>query len=268
MTDIQAAATMLRDCRHGRMLFLRGDRYIGRSLKLYGEFSEIEGQLFSRLIRPGQAVIEAGANIGAHTIHLARLVGPNGMVLAYEPQRVIFQLLCHNLAMNRLRNVQARLAAVGRRAGSRKVPALDYSAENNFGGASLQNGAGGERVQVIPLDSVRLSSLRLLKIDVEGMEVEVLSGARRLIARHRPLLYVENDRQENSRRLMGLIEKFGYDMWWHLPPLFNSNNYFKKRKNVFGRTASINLLCVPKEAPEMVVKGLRKVNSVISSAQA
>jgi FkbM family methyltransferase len=252
------SATMLKDCRYGKMLFLRGDKYVGRSLDLYSEYSELEGQLFSRLLSPGHVVIEVGANIGAHTVHLARLVGPKGMVLAYEPQRVIFQMLCVNVALNKLLNVRTCLAAVGRCAGSLKVPALDYTAENNFGGVSLRNVASGEPVPVTPLDSLRLPSLRLVKIDVEGMEGEVLSGARRLIARHRPLLYVENDRRKNSQRLMDLSERLGYEMWWHLPPLFNPNNYAKKRKNLFGSIVSMNLLCAPKEAPELV-KGLRKV---------
>jgi len=246
------------------MLFLPGDRYIGRSLCLYGEFSEIEGQLFSRLLGPGDLLIEVGANIGAHTVHLARLVGPKGMVLAYEPQRVIFQLLCANLALNRLSNVRARRAAVGRRAGSLKVPSLDYTGEANFGGVSLRRVAAGEPVRVIPLDSLRLDSLRLLKVDVEGMEFEVLSGAGQLIARHRPLLYVENDRRENSRRLMRLIVRLGYQMWWHLPPLFNPKNYGGNRKNVFGRIVSANLLCVPNEAPETIEK-LRKARGPIAS---
>jgi FkbM family methyltransferase len=240
------------------MLFFRRDKYVGRSLHLYGEYSELEGRLFSRLLSPGHVVIEVGANIGAHTVHLARLAGPKGMVLAYEPQRVIFQLLSINVALNKFRNVRTRQAAIGRRAGWLKVPLLDYSDENNFGGVSLRNVAVGERVRVIPLDSLRLPSLRLVKIDVEGMEVEVLSGARRLIARHRPLLYVENDRPENSCRLVRLIEDLGYGMWWHLPPLFNPNNYAKNRTNVFGRIVSMNLLCVPQESRE-TIQGLREV---------
>ena len=248
----------LRDCRYGKMLFLARDRYIGRSLDLYGEYSEIEGRLFSRLLGNGQVVIEAGANIGAHTIHLARLVGPKGRVLAYEPQGVIFQLLRANVALNKLRHVRSYHAAVGRRTGWIRVPLLDYAAEANFGGVSLRAVAAGERVPMIALDSLILRSLRLLKLDVEGMEIDALSGARRLIARHRPLLYVENDREENCQRLLRLIARLGYTPWWHLPPLFNPENYAGNRKNVFGRIVSANLLCVPEELPE-TIEDLRRI---------
>ena len=63
-----------KQCRHGRMVFLKHDVYIGRSLELYGEYSESEAEVFTQLLRPGDVVIEAGANIGAHTVHIANLV--------------------------------------------------------------------------------------------------------------------------------------------------------------------------------------------------
>ena len=255
---------IVRECRHGTMAFLPGDKYIGRSLGLYGEFSEIEGQLFSRLLRPDDVVIEGGANIGAHTVHLAKLVGPRGKVLAYEPQRAIFRLLRANLALNKLSNVRALQAAVGRRAGWLPVPVVNYAAKGNFGGVSLRNARSGHPVRVIALDSLRLSAVRLLKLDVEGMEIAALRGARRLISRHRPLLYVENDRPENSRTLVGLIARFGYQMWWHLPPLFNPRNYAGNRANVFGRIVSANLLCAPRETAETIEQFLALPGPAVS----
>src|SRR5882724_629800 len=75
----QQSAVALKQCRHGPMLYLRRDRFVGRSLDLYGEFSELEARVFDQILAPGAAVIEVGANIGANTVHLAKLVGPNGM---------------------------------------------------------------------------------------------------------------------------------------------------------------------------------------------
>jgi FkbM family methyltransferase len=181
------------------------------------------------------------------------------MVLAFEPQRVIFQLLCANVALNELFNVRTFASAVGSRPGSIKVPPLNYAAENNFGGVSLIGAAIGDDVPVITLDSFGLPSVRLLKIDAEGMEIEVLLGARRLIAQHRPFLYVEDDREEKSERLINLIAEFGYSMWWHLPPLFNPRNFAGNDVNIFGNIVSANLLCIPKEISAHVA-GLRKVS--------
>ena len=103
-----AGFNQLKLCKSGPMLFNKFDIYVGGSLSKYGEFSVGEQELFQRVVRPGQVVVEVGANIGAHTVELARLVGPEGEVHAFEPQRIVFQTLCANLALNQLTNVHAR----------------------------------------------------------------------------------------------------------------------------------------------------------------
>jgi len=203
-------------------------------------------------------VVEVGANIGAHTVSLARMVGPQGLLVAFEPQRVIFQLLCANVALNSLFNVRTYQAAAGRAAGTLMVPPLDYAAENNFGGVSLGQAAMGEEVAVILLDSLTLPAVHVLKIDVEGIEAEVLAGARQLIARHRPILYLENDRREKSPALIRLLGELGYACWWHTPALFNPDNFAQCRENIFPGTVSVNLLCLPSDSA-MVIQGFRKV---------
>jgi FkbM family methyltransferase len=252
---------VLKNCRHGPLLFLRGDQYIGRSLELYGEFSEQEADLFVQIVRPGDVIIEVGANIGAHTVHLAQLTGPGGLVHAFEPQRVIFQMLCANVALNGLLNVHTHHAGAGSSKTQLQVPPLDYAAVGNFGGMSLlpTPAAGSETVPVLPLDSIDLPALKLLKVDVEGMEHEVLSGARQTIARHRPFLYVENDREDKSAALIRLIDELGYHMYWHLPALYNPANFAANPENIFPGIVSVNMLCIPKEAT-LSIAGFRQVS--------
>jgi len=254
----QQSAVALKQCRHGPMLYLPRDRFVGRSLDLYGEFSELEARVFDQILAPGAAVIEVGANIGAHTVHLAKLVGPNGNVLAFEPQRAMFYLLCANLALNEQFQVRAYRAAVGRQAGSVEVPLIDHRTDANFGGVSVGRTEHGEEVPLTTLDRFPFNALHLIKIDVEGMEIEVLLGARATIAQHRPILYVENDRRENSHRLIQLIEELGYDLHWHTPPLFNPENFAGASDNVFPGIVSINVLCVPK-GRTMSLVGFRRV---------
>jgi FkbM family methyltransferase len=254
-----ASPVALKDSRHGKILYLKRDMYVGRSFELYGEFSQLETVLFEKLVKPGMLVVEVGANIGAHTVSLAQMVGPGGLVLAFEPQRVIFQLLCANVALNGLFNVRTYQMGVGTAPGTLVVPPLDYAAEHNFGGVSLRQGGAGEAVPVTPLDSFNLPALHVLKIDVEGMEAEVLGGARRLIAQHRPMMYLENDRKEKSAALFRLVDELGYNCWWHMPPLFNPDNFYQNQENIFPGTVSVNILCLPKESP-VVVEGFRKVS--------
>jgi FkbM family methyltransferase len=247
-----------KDCRHGRTVYLTSDQYIGRSLDHYGEYCEGEGMLFDQLVKPGHIVIEVGANIGSHTVHLGRLVGPNGAVVAIEPQRALFYLLCANLALNEQFQVRALHAAAGAAVGSIRVPVLDHRAPLNFGGLSLTGLDTGDQIPLVTLDSFDLPSVRLLKIDVEGMEIEVLRGASQLIARHRPILYVENDRRDRSEELIGLIMEMGYEPHWHLPPLFNPANYFGRKDDLFPGVVSVNMLCMPRETA-ITLTGFRRV---------
>src|SRR5262245_30640720 len=83
-------------CRHGYMVYNIHDLYVGKSLDVYGEYSEGEIDGFRQLIRPEDWVIDVGANIGAHTLFFAKAVAPNGWVLAFEPLRVVFGYLCAN----------------------------------------------------------------------------------------------------------------------------------------------------------------------------
>lgn len=235
---------VLVDARHGRMLVNRHDIYIGRSLLELGEFSEGEVDLFKQVIRPGAVIVEAGANIGSHTVPLAKLAGPSGRLIAFEPQRVVFQLLCANVALNSLTNVAAHWAAVGAAAGEVWVPNIDYGQPNNFGGLGLEGRTAGEKVPVQTIDELGLGRLDMLKADVEGMEQAVLEGARQTIERCRPLLYVENDRDDKSADLLALIKELGYLAFAHTPHLYNPRNFFGALSNPFGNIVSINVFAV------------------------
>ena len=239
----------LKTGRHGQLLFNVNDMYVGRSLDLYGEFSEGEVAVFRQIVKPGDVVLDVGANVGAHTLFFARQVGPGGRVLAFEPQRVVFQTLCANMALNHVTNVWCFPNAVGAEPGEIVVPWLDYHQVNNFGGLSLGASVPGDRVPVVTVDGFNLSRCDFVKIDVEGMEQTVLRGAAKTLDRFKPILYVENDREDRSADLIRLIDGLGYAMYWHLPPLFNPDNYLKNAQNVFGRIVSKNMIGIHKSVP-------------------
>jgi FkbM family methyltransferase len=243
----------VKPCRYGTLLYNINDQYIGRALDQYAEFSQGEVDLFEKILRPGQTVVDAGANIGAHTVFFCGAVGADGRVHAFEPQRVIFQTLCANLALNSLQNAYAYHAALGEHAApgeqarTIKVDVPDYSRENNFGGMSLGEWTDGEDVALTCIDALDLAACDFMKIDVEGMEQAVIRGAGRAIARHRPVLYVENDRPENAAALIRQLDALGYALFWHLPPYFNPDNFACNPVNIFSNIASRNMLCLPRE---------------------
>lgn len=255
------------------MLAPKTDRYIGRSLMVYGEFSELEVAALALLTKPGDLVIDAGANLGALTLPLARRVGATGGILAFEPQRLIFQMLCANLALNEITNVQAVNAALGQAKGVVAVAASNLAEAGNFGGLGVGGnlGLGGNhagRAAITTIDSLNLTRLDLIKADVEGMEADVIEGARATIARLRPKLYLENDRAAKSAALIRLVQSLNYRLWWHLPPLFNPENFRNERENLFPGTVSVNMVCLPAERHPPVSGLIEIVDPDISWTQA
>ncbi len=249
---LQNGHLRLKRCRYGLMLYSAHDTYIGRSFDLYGEFAEDEVVVFRQLVRPGQTALDIGANIGAHSLALAAIVGPMGRVVAFEPQRVIFQLLNANMALNGLHNVSTHQMALGSTAGHIKAPPLDYASEGNFGGLSLENVAMGEEVPLSRLDALALPRCHFAKIDVEGMEIEVLKGMAETIKRHRPAMYVENDRAHKSAALIAHLLDLDYRLYFHVAPCFTRANFFANPVDVYGRTGAFNMICLPRELPQAI----------------
>ncbi len=245
--DLPGGFGRIRACRHGRMIYNPNDVYVGRSLDVYGEYSEAEAAFLRFLVRPGDVVVEAGANIGALTVVLAHAAGPEGWVVAYEPQRIVHQMLCTNVMLGGLTNVETRLAAVGSEPGSVDVPQLDPMQPDNFGGLALGGADGGLTVPIETIDALDLPRCRLIKADVEGMEGAVLAGATDTIARCRPFLYVENDRRDHSPALIRQIHALGYRAWWHLPVYFNPQNFRGATEDLFPGMGAFNLFCAPRD---------------------
>jgi FkbM family methyltransferase len=238
--------TEIKRCRYGTMTYPAHDRYVGRSLHVYGEYADLELDFLRLLLRPGDIAVDVGANIGAMTVGLAERVGPKGRVHAFEPQGPIYEVLRANTAP--FPNVTNHRAAAGAAPGTIRVPPRDYDSVGNFGGVALGGGEGDE-VPVVTIDSLNLPHLRLMKIDVEGMEIDVLRGAAQTIGRCQPALFVENDRDDRSEALISHIFSLGYRLWWHLTPLFRPDNFSQHAEDVFGNVWSCNMIGFPRNAP-------------------
>jgi FkbM family methyltransferase len=238
-------------CKHGLFMYNRNDAFIGRGLDLYGEWCEFEIQLLRHFISLGDIVIDAGANIGTHAVAFGNLVGPAGAVHAFEPQRRNFVMLAGNIALNGLDNVICHQKAVGETMAEIRLPPLPPPDTSfNFGAVPLGQGTeNGEAVPLVTLDSLNLPSCKVIKIDTEGMEPQVLSGAANLIKRCRPFLYVENNEPGASRRLSQVLGDLGYSAWWSIYPYFDPRNFYSNTVNVWENVVpAANLLCAPMEA--------------------
>jgi FkbM family methyltransferase len=138
-------------------------------------------------------VVDAGANAGLVCVPVAqRLKEKGGKVHAFEPQQILYYALCGTVALNSLDNLTVYNMGLGNGNTMMTVPQVDYSVDQDFGTVSLlPEGERGEEIAVTNLDSLGLNRLDFLKIDVEGMEIDVLQGAKELIRAHQPWCWIE-----------------------------------------------------------------------------
>ena len=186
---------ILKETVDGTILYNPNDTYVGKSIETYGRYQLEELKVFDKFVQSGDTVLDIGANIGTHTLWFANKVGPKGSVIAFEPQRLIFQTLCANMALNSIKHVDCKQLGVGYSKRLVTVPVLDPLKKNNFGGLSIDGHTEGEPVAICRVDDIGLSRCDFIKMDVEGMEPEALQGAMNTIVKCRPVLYVELDRE-------------------------------------------------------------------------
>lgn len=180
-------------------------KLIAESGRPYEE--ELLRDLASRL-EPGDLVVDVGANVGNHTIYLAALA--QAKVMAFEPNRRLAEVIRRSAALNGLEEqIEAFPFGVGRRESKAR---FGTEHPDNLGAQALELGSGD--IRVVSLDQMEFPApVRAIKVDVEGMELDVLDGAVELITRDRPLLYVEAQDEAAFKLLSRWMLKHGYSYW-------------------------------------------------------
>jgi len=177
----------------------------------------VEQSIFSQLktlVPVGGTFVDVGAYIGLFTCVMAHHVGPTGLVIAFEPMRECFEQLEHNIILNRFQNVELNELAL-----SNDTGLINLYLPKHLGGTSgvaqvwnPGNWNAFSRVSGVTLDSVfHGDSLHLIKIDVQGHELEVLKGAHQVIVRHHPIILCEIS-PENQRVVFELLRSLDYEV--------------------------------------------------------
>ena len=164
------------------------DDYIKRDLSNGRCWEGHISELIKTHVKPGTIAVDIGAHIGTHTIELSRAVGSSGKVYAFEPQPKIFRELLLNMAINCADNIEFFKAAIGPSQGEVELSPLN---RDNEGAAFVGKSGTNQFVPLLPLDDLKLTNVSLIKIDVEGMEIEVLEGAKNTILENKPVILVE-----------------------------------------------------------------------------
>jgi FkbM family methyltransferase len=168
-------------------------------------------------VRPGDVVYDLGANVGFYTLLAARLAGPTARVVAFEPVPRNLGYLRRHIALNQCENVTVVAAAVSDRSGTarfRDGPAHTVGTLARDGGGYDGGGydGGGYDVEVVALDAYPGPAPRVIKIDVEGAEADVLRGASRLLQEVRPIVLLSTHSTALRRECLGLLRDADYSV--------------------------------------------------------
>ena len=242
--------------KHGVFSFCHFDEYIGLSLREYGEFSEIELSLMSKFIMKDDVVFDIGSNIGAFTVPFAKKVGELGQVYAFEPQKVIYDLLQDNVNKNKLKNVKVFNVGMGKKKEELELNEIDYSKVGNFGGVSFKYDSSSftkniknkkYKVKITNLNEfMEIEKCNFMKIDVELMELDILTGGKNFLKKFRPILWIENHQFYPNEINKFLLEN-DYNAYWAYSKIFNKSNFFINENNYFDEIKTLNTIAIPKE---------------------
>ena len=207
---------------NGNMYIHTDDPTIGRSLKHYGEYCQPEIDLMIQYTQPNSLVLDIGANIGTHCIPVSKHVQ---RVVAFEPDAHNFDLLVKNCTETACKNITTNHMALG---------STTYQSSTHFDFGKTKLSAGTD-VIVTSLDNIKgFPSVDFIKIDVEGMEPDVLDGASGTIAYYKPHLLIEMQDERNYQTVFDFLIKHQYNIYWYPVATYNPQNHNKNTDNIFG----------------------------------
>ncbi len=247
-------------CRRGDFAVNRHDNIMTYALATYGEFAEDEFDVLGKHVKPGMVVIDVGANIGVHTVAFSKMLQGSGLVLSFEPLPTTYNLLAANLEINGINNVFAQRAAVGATVASLQLPHVDPDTQANFGtfNAIKEAKPMGVPTPQTTIDAMGVERCDLIKIDVEGSEMDVLRGASKTIAKYSPVVFAECNEGEDAQA-KDMLEYFAmheYTTYWHKNRFArpDNHNHCTALKDGHDR----NMLAIKSSADQSIAEGLTK----------
>ncbi len=169
----------------------------------------------------GVVVLDCGANIGVFTVDWAHAMTGWGSVISFEAQERVFYALAGNITLNNCFNARAVFSAIGATVGSIKIPQPNYLLPSSFGSLEIRQTHQTEfigqeidyteaamvQIPMVSIDSLLLNRVDLIKLDIEGMEMDALEGASKTLESHKPTLIIETLKSDESAIRAFLAER-------------------------------------------------------------
>ena len=203
-----------------------------RAYSKNNEFEKLEPDLniIKNLIKPGDSIIDVGANFGFYTFYLSKLVGENGHVFSIEPIPLTFKILSNNVKKLALDNVSLFNCGISEQDGFAimEIPKFDSGSENYYQAKIVNNVKQASSIRKIKVELRTIDSLlydyckkiAFIKIDAENHEFQVINGAIKLISHLKPALFVEvsenpDDKHSLAFELFNLLKNQGYSPYYY-----------------------------------------------------
>ena len=184
----------------GNKLFLN-KKGLALSISHYGTYEELESKIMEEKIEMGNIVVDVGANIGLHTLNMARIVGNTGQVFAFEPDPSNFEILKKNVKINNYKNIILEQKAVGDKHGRTTLYQSDHPGKHRIF-PQTEQAKSQVQVELTNLDnyfdSDMIDKINFIKIDVEGLEFSVLKGMKNILKNSKKIKILFEFMPENT----------------------------------------------------------------------
>jgi FkbM family methyltransferase len=230
------------------------DEMIDSALYFEGSWEIETRDTLASILRPGMVALDVGANMGYYTLLFARLLGDNGLVVAFEPTAWACAKLLRNIELNGFTNIKVEKLALSDKSGTRQVAPDEraFRASWAFSGAPARSATESVAFQTLDsyMHATDMATVDFIKIDVDGYEYRVVNGALETIRAHRPVVLIEIGGEtmgqlgDSRQDLVALLDQLGYAF------------FTPDRQRRFSGVAELlgwlpypgaNVLCIPRE---------------------
>jgi FkbM family methyltransferase len=242
--DSMKDSLLLTESRLGTFLVYKNDNVISKAIDMYGEYCHAEINILKEYL-PNEhcQYVDIGTNIGYQLVGVHKET--NCMALGFEPNPKHFAVASYN--SKDYSKIQIINAGASNKNNEIVLKDFDHTQNSNYGDIHITEGEG-TTIKVVPLDSIPLDRCSVIKIDVEGHELEVLEGATKTISKYRPVIFYEAMEWDVWTKCHDFLSDRKYKQYWvacrtnPLAPTFKTN-----KENPFGNSTVSNILAVPAE---------------------
>jgi FkbM family methyltransferase len=246
--------------RHGFRMELELNDWVDQHIYATGDYEPYSAHVMQALLRPGDCMLDVGANVGFFSLLAAKCVGAGGRVIAFEPAPETRARLQRNVALNLATSVasdtdwpiEVRAEAITDQWGDREF----FTGPRQHSGIASLRSLGADADQAIQVPGTTLdralpdgTPVHLVKIDIEGAEAEALRGMERILQECHPHLLLEVSADylcemgDSAAGLFAFLEDFGYQAyrieWDHLVPLAGWSESLPRQFNALFTTSAV-----------------------------